>query len=226
MKTTGLVLEGATYRSPFGSVAPPAAAFEDTSRFGNNGVITNAVWVQLPSGLWVLEFDDGTDCDVAIPDSPSLQIENDFTISAWVNVATEPASFVQLYGKPLYREYSLYLSDNTPPRIMIWYRDTNNVDDQLFADSPITLMAWQHCVGTKSGKILTAYLNGVPDGSMISTNLATIKTTDSVAYLGQDVTSDRYKLNGRMALLKVHNYPLSAADVGRRFTAERYLFGV
>jgi len=53
MKARGIIWEGRQFR---GSVDPPAS-WEDTCRFGHDGVFTNApVWTKLPSGLWYLDF--------------------------------------------------------------------------------------------------------------------------------------------------------------------------
>jgi len=52
-KTRGLIFEGRPF---FGQSSPPAV-FEDRSRFGNNGTLTNApAWTKLPSGLWYMAF--------------------------------------------------------------------------------------------------------------------------------------------------------------------------
>lgn len=54
-------------RSFIGDVEPPATAVEDISRFGNDGSMTTAKpdWVQLDTGLWVLDF-NGTDAVVDV----------------------------------------------------------------------------------------------------------------------------------------------------------------
>lgn len=52
--------EGRRYWSPYGSVAPPVG-WPDDSRYGNDGVDTGATWVQIPSGLWVKDFDGVND---------------------------------------------------------------------------------------------------------------------------------------------------------------------
>ena len=63
-KYKGCVFEGFSPRAPLGAVAP-ADALPDMSRYGNDGVFGGGAaaptWTQLPSGLWVLEF-DGSIC--------------------------------------------------------------------------------------------------------------------------------------------------------------------
>jgi|TARA_Y100000310_G_scaffold16579_1_gene16523 hypothetical protein len=52
----GIVFEAKRYWSPVGKAAPPDS-LPDVSRFGNDGTFTTAPdWVQLSSGLWVMDF--------------------------------------------------------------------------------------------------------------------------------------------------------------------------
>jgi len=54
--TRDCVLSPVIHRSPFGTVAPPAV-LTDASRWRHDGAFTNApTWVQMPSGLWVIQF--------------------------------------------------------------------------------------------------------------------------------------------------------------------------
>ena len=78
MKTTGCVLSPREYRT----ILEPPASLEDTSRYGNDGVFTGAGepdWAQLPSGLWVLDF-DGINDIVTIGDC----VANIQTFIAWI----------------------------------------------------------------------------------------------------------------------------------------------
>ena len=78
MRTTGAVLLSREYRT----ILEPPASLEDTSRYGNNGVFTDApTWLQLPSGLWVLSF-NGTSNHVTIATAPSLTFVG--TILCWI----------------------------------------------------------------------------------------------------------------------------------------------
>ena len=61
-----------------------SGTIRDRSGFSNNGTITGAVWIRLPSGLWYLSF-DGTDDKVTIVASASLLLgSGDFTLEFWV----------------------------------------------------------------------------------------------------------------------------------------------
>jgi len=86
LKTKGLALEPRTYRT---LVAPPAATLEDASRFRNDGAITGATWVRLPSGFWVLDFDPTAPPDYVLIPAAHTQLDftsEDFSIIARVRI--------------------------------------------------------------------------------------------------------------------------------------------
>ena len=64
------VLDLKRYWAPYGSVAPPLG-WADDSRYGNDMVdgvgAAEPDWLQLPSGLWVKEFDGNDYGTIACP---------------------------------------------------------------------------------------------------------------------------------------------------------------
>lgn len=62
MKSTGLVLSERVFQ---GDVSPPA--FEDKSRFSNDGVHTDITLIKLASGLWIPSY-NGTSSKIAVGD--------------------------------------------------------------------------------------------------------------------------------------------------------------
>ena len=87
MKTRGILFEGRQYR---GETTPPAT-LEDTSRFGNHGVFTNApLWTRLPSDLWYIGFVAATLQLVTIGDIGKAR-----TIAFWVNLDSTTESILE-----------------------------------------------------------------------------------------------------------------------------------
>lgn len=87
MKAKGILFEARQYR---GTVTPPAT-LEDTSRWGNDGVFTNApTWTKLPSRLWYLDFVAATSQLVTIGDIGEAK-----SIAFWVNLDSTTESILE-----------------------------------------------------------------------------------------------------------------------------------
>lgn len=87
MKASGILFEGRQYR---GAVTPPAT-LEDTSRWGNDGVFTNApTWTQLISELWYLNFVAASSQLVTVGDIGKAR-----SLAFWVNLGSTTESILE-----------------------------------------------------------------------------------------------------------------------------------
>lgn len=87
MKAKGILFEARQYR---GEATPPAT-LEDVSRWGNDGVFTNApTWTKRPSGLWYLDFVAGSSQLVTIGDVGKAR-----TLVFWVNLDSTSESILE-----------------------------------------------------------------------------------------------------------------------------------
>ena len=88
MKTKGILFEARQYR---GATTPPAT-LEDVSRWGNDGVFTNApTWTRLlPSGIWHLDFVAASSQLVTIGDIGKAR-----TLVFWVNLDSTSESILE-----------------------------------------------------------------------------------------------------------------------------------
>jgi len=220
MKSTGLVLKARSY---IGSATPPAS-LEDESRFGNDGTFAAGVaapsWIQLPSGLWVLSF-DGSDDYLTCGHSVSLHFTEAFTLEAWVKSVTAATCYVMSKGWDLEGSWLLYLPGGENLKLYINF--SGGIGIKASGEAPLTLDTWHHAVGLydKNGTaILTAYLDGVKyEGD---TQVGNFGRSDADVY----VSAEGPTLDGHIALPRIYNRALSAAEIAARFQAERHWFGV
>ena len=125
---------------------------KDQSKFGNNGEIRKAKWVdgQYGGGL---EF-NGKDAEVRVPDSKSLGLKQ-LTVEVWYNPGKDGVGpgWKVIINKAV-GEWYLYLQDSQP--MFFINSDGNN------AKSPDKIPAnkWTHLAGTYDGKEIKTYVNG------------------------------------------------------------------
>ncbi len=87
MKNKEILFEARRYR---GKTTPPAS-LEDTSRYGNDGVFTNApLWTRLLSKAWYIDFVAATLQLITVGDIGSAQ-----TIEFWVNLDSTTESILE-----------------------------------------------------------------------------------------------------------------------------------
>lgn len=192
----------------------------DVSGKGNHGTITGATWVRLPSGLWVLNF-DGVDDYV---DAGGITFFDLATpcVEAWVRMSADTTGDI----------FSKFDSVNGDAGFILRY-NTTGTKFEFFAgwtsgpasSAAISLDTWYHVVGLHvASPIRTSiYVNGV-----IGTNGATpvspvAMTTKLFIGIRADLTND---LNGRLALRRVYNTPLTVAQIASHYNQERHLFNI
>ena len=125
---------------------------KDQSKFGNNGEIRKAKWVDGKYGGG-LEF-NGKDAEVRVPDNKSFSLKQ-VTVEVWYNPGKDGVGpgWRVIINKAV-GEWYLYLQDSQPKFFI--NSDGNN------ATSPDKIPAnkWTHLAGTYDGKEIKTYVNG------------------------------------------------------------------
>lgn len=198
----------------------PSATLFDNSGQGNNGTITGATWVRLPSGLWVNYFDGSNDI-IKCADTPSLEVTTAFTISAWVkkdNAVNSPIMVKDLnIGSG--REWGF------------WFNVTNNIYFEASNDGTnmVTAFASSTSLNTTSYHLLTItydgtnvrmYADGVLDSAPTGLAGGVVNTTEQLwmGYRG-GVLGQFYG-----SLFRLYNRARSATEEANVFQRERHLF--
>jgi hypothetical protein len=198
------------------------ATLIDRSRNANNGIISGATWVRLPSGLSVLSFDAQGEL-VTIATAASLQIAGDITIMAWLKPTWT--------GMPGYAGVLSQFGDSTKGFLLD--REGNNnrlrcvlnpgAGEYQKVGSVLTTGTWYHIAITHDGvNTLTMYENSVALSGRAGVPIAASTAT---VYLARGYEAGAW-WNGQIGLTKIYNAALTAAEILRQYTRERRLFGV
>lgn len=227
MKTTGLVFEAehSTDTEPSGTV------LADLSRFGNDGAMKadgEPNYVQLRSGLWVLDF-DGSDDYIEVPYHNSLDITDAITLMAWVKTSDDTLGAQAILNKTVTwgteTNYGLRFHQSTGNKLRFAFFNGSFLS--FFSTSNVPQDIWAFVVVTYNRVNVQVYIDGLADGAPQAQAAAMIGDGSSELNIGT-TTAPGYTDDflGQMALHRVHTRALSAAEVYERYQFTRGLFGV
>lgn len=192
-------------------------------RTKNDGTIDGATWRRLPSGLWVLSFDNSND-SVDYSSAANLGNENVYSSEFWFktnDVTDLQAVFAQ--GK----------SGNDTPRILFYilgsaitFAHRDDASTQMDIPYSISNDIWYHAVGARRAvDSWELIVNGISRGTS-STNVGTT-TLDTFKYGRWEGVSFQWPMNGLIALLRIYiGGALSVPEAASHYNQERHLFGV
>lgn len=215
-KTTGLVLDMA-HQPTLGTVTLSGSDIKDFSPYANHGTPTSVTTTVLASGLAVPTFDGNAskiDCGTSVSMNPSVGL----TIEAWVNPITFGSSetLIRKLNGYFIRElagqkwqFSVFVGGEVP----------------LSGTTAWVTGVFQHVVGTYDGANMRLYSNSVEDASSPQVQAGNLDVDASAVYIGARGGSSSF-LEGNVAFLRIYRRALSATEIGKHFTAERFWFGV
>ena len=215
--TRGLVLDVA---NQLGGTMPSIVTLHDYSRHGNDGAMANVIWTQTAAGLWVMNF-NGTTATVNCGNDASVDIGLGLTIEAWVN-------FDNLFDitrgdwDTTISHISYYAGFNPGTgRLMLALAGIANFEGIKDSWAALT---WFHIVCTHDGALTNHYVNGALDRSQAGVGSITQNPANNLHIGSYDPTWDWFE--GRIAMPRVRNYALTAAQVRARYHSTKWLFGV
>lgn len=185
--------------------------FVDSSGKGNHG--TQSGGVKIATGVKgrgiVL---DGSNDYVTIPNSGSINITGNRSISAWIKT-TYTAGATKIVSKEdsSRRQYTLDVAAGGTAWFSV--RDGAGNKFEVNTDSVISDGAWHHVVGVLAGTNGSVYVDGVFSNS--SSNPAIVLTNTAVddsAYIGMRFTGSS-NFNGSIDEVRIYNVSLTAAEV-------------
>ncbi len=185
---------------------------------GNDGTYTNGPRLG-QTGLLTCSANksvklDGENDHVAVPDAALIDLTNQFTVEAWVNLDALPGSGTHyIVAKP----GAYYLSvTGTTPTWRFGFEPTLLLvgGGEVASATGPTSGETYHVVGTYDGSTLRLYVNGVLAGSTSETD--TVVTTANALRIGSyDGTSGF--VNGRIDEVAVYSAALTAAQVSDHY---------
>ncbi len=205
----------------------------DYSGQGNDGTITGATWIRLPSGLWYLDF-DGTDDKVVCGTDSSMNPANNLTVKVWVNPTNFTDDDRAIFNRDNTtdgRSFTSKLGLNTGFLYLAISKSAAGDFSELTDNTDaFTAGAWQH-VGctykfvTDGTSEMRLYRNGSEIKSKLNCvgPISTTAATNNQIGLAQNNTQD---FLGGMTLLVMTNITWTATQFAENYAAERRLFGV
>jgi len=179
----------------------------DSSGNGNHGTLVNGPQWSTGIAGKALYF-NGSNNNVLVPDSNSLDLTGPYTLSAWVNPATPFADFrsilVKNYRYYLYSSVVGYCGDGTP------LGGFSGVDNNIVCDSiSIPANTWTNISLAYDGLTLTLYRNGVSVAS--STASEQISPTPGTLQIGASEYGEFFK--GLIDEVRVYNRALTSSEI-------------
>lgn len=119
---------------------------------------------------------DGNDDYVEIPDDPALDLANEFTVAAWINMRSYPSGLHTIVSKDT--NYEFHIDD--AGRVYWWWEDDNFRTNGY----SISLNQWHHVAITFRPGSQTIYVDGVPRATNGYTG--TLPQNDLPLHIGTD----------------------------------------
>ena len=174
----------------------------------HNGDLVNTEWVKGKYGSAI--YLDGNSDYVEIPDSPELQLEEEFTLESWVRpegVEDEGAVISKTAGG--FYSYQLYAGSREAagiPEGFLGYEAWawEDVEDE----TPLQAKTWNHLALTFDGANLRLYVNG----ELVDTesSLPAMASVGSL-YLGGNEDEEDFK--GRIDEVRIYDRALDAGEL-------------
>jgi len=219
MKTTGSVFDAER------SIDVEPDELYDRSRYGH--VCTSLTpgsepaWVQLPSGLWVMDFDGDNDYVDLGNDVSLYPLEMSAGIWIWTEGIQPKGSSSPFYcgTRPW-----MFLVDGSGENITARVETTPTGGLYPTPDyTPLPYNQWNLIFFTWKRPTLNFYLNAVLEATGARDEPLTFARIG--VKLGQQA-NDATSFKGKEALPRVWNYALTAGQIKNLFESERHLFGV
>jgi len=181
----------------------------DSSGNGNDGVLMGDP--QWAAGIigGALDFDgdgDYVDCGY----DPLFDITGEITVAAWLNIRSIPTAWTAAVAKG---ENAWRLSNvNVDPRFHFGITWWDNPDlASVDGATAVGFDEWHHATGTFDGANINVYLDGVLDGSALTTEPLGISTTN--LFIGLNPESPGTFWDGLIDDVKIFDRALSADEI-------------
>jgi len=219
LRNTQRVLE----QKMFKQTATPANSLIDRSRFANNGVFSNVTWVQLPTGVWVMNF-NGVDSYVEIPDSPTMRMTQGGSILAWVYARTlgEIGAVInKSNGQGAVDGYYLGVDTNNIMLVRI-----NNGVYLTSAPNSLPFSTWKLAAVTFSPTGRKIIVNGVDVTASGGSETALPPNIAGNVRIGNRAGATDRTFDGYIGGVRLLSKVLTVQEVARIYNSERWMYGV
>jgi prepilin-type N-terminal cleavage/methylation domain-containing protein len=200
------------------------AVATDSSGFGNNGTLVGSpAWsTNTPSGRGCsLSFTGTAAKYISIPDSTSLHLVNNFTVSLWVYLNDQSLQVILNkgdnsalgayagYGVSSGFVYGAYNSSNAPV-------DTAKTSD---------VGKWHNVIGVDDGTNRFLYVDGVLIGKIAASGSVDSWNNADPMFIGKGYSTTG-PVNGLIDEVRVYGKTLTASEVGKLYAFEKGEFEI
>jgi len=232
--STGIVTSGLVLHLDAGNAASYSGSgttWTDLSGNSNTGTLTNGpTYSSANSGSIVF---DGTN-DYALVTNPSTLRNQDFTVSIWINPATQNQAIVTLidFDHALANQgWVLQSEDATTNRnfYFAW------ADGSIFQPRggfgsgkgvQLTTGVWQNITYTKSGTSLLGYKNGTQTYTGTASNANVNYTSSKNMRIADCISISSRTYKGNISQVAMYNRAISASEVTQNYNALRERYGL
>ncbi len=204
------VNNGLVLHLPFDEGSGIVAA--DQSGQGNDGTLNGPTWVGSPLGA-ALDF-DGVDDLVEVPSDPTLDITDEVTLAAWINVRSyenwegiiTKGRTQTTYGLNVWGDGTIRLTAN-------WGSPAGGVGRGAWNSlGAVSLNTWHHVAATYDGQNIRFYIDGVED-PRVPDPVLTFGVVDEPLTVGGDLPGQDEYLDGAINDVRVYNRALDATEI-------------
>ena len=203
---------------------------QDASGNGHHGVNKGCTWTAdrfgEPKGAF---FFDGRRRFIRIEDSPKLDTDEAFTVSAWirprayVDAAGRASSIANKWynrpsrGRPGKGDYVVSLAGDGRLSFMVADTDEGFVTDAIASKSAVPKSVWSHVAATFDQGVMRVYINGHLKGSKVSEK---VKVTSREEYTHDCVTvsglwDGDVSFQGAIDEVRIYNRALHRGEIRR-----------
>ena len=160
---------------------------------------------------------DGVDDYVEVPDSDSLDITSEITVSAWVN--WNNITFFGPKGRIVakwdsFDTWILELADDGNYKFWI---DTNGGIENAATATGVETGVWHHIVGTYNNSAMKIYIDGNLENMSIHSSSGDITVNNHAIFIGVSENL-KYYINGIIGEVCIYKAALAPAEVMHNYT--------
>ena len=193
----------------------------DESGNGNNGTVNGATLTTDRTGTPNSSYSfNGSGAFINVPNSSSLQFNNQITISIWLNasILNSPANYLLSKGADGGTPYSWTLPAFPTGLMELNLWDNNNGNNTISTSTSINTNQWHHVVITYDGFTGKAYLDGLLNSST-SFSASIFSNIYDLKFGRRHTSGLPYFFNGKLDDIGIWNRALNAQEVSNLFTA-------
>lgn len=187
----------------------------DNSGYNNNGVVGGVISA---TGHKAQAFSfNGVSDYASIPDSSSLDLNNKFTISAWIYRTKNAGTWERIVSKSDINDYDYWMQITGSGKIGGGFKNSSgslqNSLDTSDSGTTIPLNQWVHVSIVYNGSFIKAYYNGVLDKSFSSSG--TPRLSSKPLQIGRLGSGGKwyYNFTGAIDEVKIWNVSLNDREI-------------